>query len=513
MFHSILFKRQEDEQPTHRLWPDLFFDLHIDHIVDGVLQGRNDEALRGVFDVPLSNAEAVVYRQDVFRDAERPDLFQALKAFTDGMTSVREAQRLAKKSSYLHERNRWTLDAAMTYCEQVQGLLDILQRGRLISDGFTDLRDYLERYASSNTFASLRGDADLVSSKLAAISYRIIVAGGRLIVRDDAPGGDLVAEVQETFERFRKAPAKSHLLTFRDPALMNHIEAKILDFVARLNHTEFLALDSFASAHASFVDQTIERFDREVQFYLAWIDYLTHFVNAGLPTCYPDVVAGDKTIVIEEGYDLALADHALASQAPVVRNDLSLGEGERMLIISGPNQAGKTTLARMFGQVHYLAALGCKVPGRAARTFMFDQLLTHFEREEDPTSLRSKLEDDLTRMRDILGRATTRSIIILNEIFASTTAQDAALLSRRVLQQISDLDAPCACVTFIDELATLSDKAVSFASIIDPTIPERRTFRFERRAPDGLAYALSLAQKYDLTYPALTKRLKEQAAS
>jgi len=288
---------------------------------------------------------------------------------------------------------------------------------------------------------------------------------------------------------------------------VNHLEEAALDFVEKLYPEVFQGLDDYYAKHTNFLDKTVANFDREVQFYMASLDLAARLRETGLHFCYPQVSDKTKDVLSQEGFDLALAIKLMREKSSVVTNDFFLTGNERIFVVNGPNQGGKTTFARAFGQMHYLASLGCPVPGREARLFLFDRIFTHFEREEDISDLRSKLEDDLVRIHAIIDKCTPNTLIIVNELFSSSALPDAVFLGKKVLERIIKLDSLCVYVTFLDELSTL-EKTVSALSTVRPDNPEVCTFKIMRRPADGLAYAQSIANKYQLSYQRIKERIQ-----
>jgi DNA mismatch repair ATPase MutS len=178
-----------------------------------------------------------------------------------------------------------------------------------------------------------------------------------------------------------------------------------------------------------------------------------------------------------------------------------------VLVVTGPNQGGKTTLARTIGQCSYLASLGCPVPAKRGSFTLPDAIYTHFDRQENLSSPHGKLHGELVRIHDILSQATPASLIIMNESFSSTTVSDALQIGSDIVRRIIKRDSTAVYVSFLDELGTVDPACVSMVAEVAADDPTRRTFTFTRRPADGLAYAAALATKHGLTYDILRQRI------
>lgn len=512
---NLLFAPGQAAQPLQREAPAYFTDLNLDQFVAALAGEKDEYGLRPLLHTPVAQLETIAHRHAVFRDLDTPAVAQAVDDFLHGLQQVAEQRQRMAKAFHPHEKSRWLLDALHAYGKVVCTLADALRAAAPASDGFRQLGAYLRGYTEGEELRTLREETRELLAQLGEIRYSVRIKGPRVEVSRDQGEADWGQEISATFARFQSGrverpevqqpPPRHH--TLLEAPWLNTVDERILTQVALLFPQLFARIDAYVRRYQDYADPVVTRTAAQLQFYLCYRQYIAPLRAAGIAFCHPSFSRPGEPVDAAQACDLVLVHQLAASGKAVVCNDVQLGAGEQLLLVSGPNQGGKTTLARMFGQLHYLARLGLPVPARAATLRWWSGLFTHFERSEDIHSLRGKLEDDLVRIHAIIGQVDAGSIVIMNEIFSSTTTDDARWLGERILRRLLALGCIGVCVSFIDDLARLDAAIVSMASTVDPRDPAIRTFKVVRQAPDGKAYAHALAAKHHLTREDLQARL------
>ncbi len=234
------------------------------------------------------------------------------------------------------------------------------------------------------------------------MKYCVHIAGNRVTVSRYEGEPDFSAEVMETFAKFKQGAVGDHRVKLTASLDMDPVEARVFELVAQLYPDVSRALDDYRVRHRDYLDRIIGTFDREVQFYLAYLEHAERFRSAGLPFCYPHVSAHAKHVFAHDAFDLALANKLVprARRSCATSFDLD-GAGTR-------HRRDRTEPRReddVRSDVRPAASPRqprLSVPAKEARLFLPDRIFAHFEREEDLTTLRGKLEDELVRIHEIL---------------------------------------------------------------------------------------------------------------
>ena len=123
-------------------------------------------------------------------------------------------------------------------------------------------------------------------------------------------------------------------------------------------------------------------------------------------------------------------------------------------MVTGANQGGKAVkLLRSVGLAQLLMQCGMFVPAESFCSSVYDGLFTHYKREEDTSMKSGKLDEELSRMSDIVDHMTTHPMILFNESFAATNEREGSEIAQQIISALLDKRVKIVCVTHLYELA------------------------------------------------------------
>ena len=197
---------------------------------------------------------------------------------------------------------------------------------------------------------------------------------------------------------------------------------------------------------------------------VAGLDALTGLADAAATGgyCAPELI---------ESRELQLegARHPVVEQLLVdtsfTANDVQLGRGTDLVVLTGPNASGKSCYLRQIGLIQLLAQIGSWVPASRARIGIADRIFTRVGAVDDLAAGQSTFMVEMAETANILHNATDRSLVLLDEIGRGTATFDGLSIAWAVSEHLAgDLEARTVFATHYHELNNLADERSNVAN-------------------------------------------------
>ncbi len=402
-----------------------------------------DVAKRAVLS-SLGDPDEIRYRQDILKDCLK------------NASIIREIYQIPIESN--EQKHKHWLGVFSTYPDSIlHGSIDIME---MFVGLLKKLRTIADEHADKFSSEGFRVFFAMIQKELDD-EYFAIVQNHLRELRFDH-GMTISAELGNGNEGshyvLRKPETKKQrwvvrLLENKSPAYSFSISTRDEYGARALGTLKDRGINLVANALAQSADHIDSFFDLlrvELAFYMGCLNLYESLDPLGEPVSFPTPVpANERKLTFTGLYDVC---QALTMKQKIVGNDVNADDKD-LVIITGANQGGKSTFLRSIGLAQLMLQAGMFTPAESFLANLCDGLFTHYKREEDTTMKSGKLDEELSRMSEIVDRTKPNSMVLFNESFAATNEREGSEIARQIVNALLEEHTKVFYVTHQYELA------------------------------------------------------------
>jgi DNA mismatch repair ATPase MutS len=424
---------------------ELAHDLRLSTLFDAMARG--DKFLLAVSKravlSSLRDPAAIAYRQKVLDDCiSQPEIVREMYALS--VAAVEEERRiygfLRPYPSGILRRSIAALELFVKPMKRLRQIADE-HADRFRSEGLRTFFDMLKRELDDDYFRT-------IDDHLRRLKFRT----GMLMSAELGTGNKGVHYLLRA-PKNTKVDWRERLGIGTRSAYSFEISARDDAGARALSELTDRGINSVANALAQSTDHILSfftAFRTELGFYVGSLNLHGQLIDKGEPTCTPEPLPWSPPALGFAG----LYDACLTLRLPerVVGNDAN-ADGKSLIMITGANSGGKSTLLRSIGVAQLMMQCGMFVPAESYHGSVCEGIFAHFIREEDPTMSSGRLDEELSRMSAIADEITPAGIVLFNESFAATNEREGSEIARQIVRALLEVGIKVLYVTHLFDLA------------------------------------------------------------
>lgn len=533
---SLLCKDRDTEQYI-RLSENTIKDLGLPQVCEMIID--DEEERKFLLDKMMQmniSYEDIIYRQEIFNDLYKNEAF--VEKMSEALLSLRTLSDLQKYRVKRpnEKQNIWTminyLKELEVYIEAMEALMQSFNCCEVSSAGLLLLKEMVEEIYTESGFAILKNDIKKLTDDVSKIKSLTL---GVNLDENLNPTEILLTSVNEEkisdntgvmsgfMEFVRKSAALNNgdfrLVHGMKKAPLTERDSIMLDLTQRVEKVLSSIVNKMQKTLSKYVDMQgyqILTIVPEIKMYINVVKMLKKLERAGFCVTMPKVTKENKGNLTMTGiYNIRLALNMIADgERNMVVNDVDFDKNHNIYILTGPNRGGKTILTQAVGQAVVFMQLGAYVPCSSMSGDIVEGIFTHFPADENDTLSYGRLGEESMRINTIVKDMTEKSLLLLNETYATTSFSDGLYMARDLVRFLKLQNVKCIYNTHIHELAEYVDELNNYdgdgaiASLVMGIEVGKRLYKAEIRKPDGNSFARDIAEKYGVTFEQMVKLKK-----
>ena len=239
---------------------------------------------------------------------------------------------------------------------------------------------------------------------------------------------------------------------------------------------------------------------QEVAKTISQIDVLLSFATVSSENNYirPKLIDENRIHIIDNRH--AVVEKVIDSE--YVPNDIVMDKNTNILLITGPNMAGKSTYMRELAITVIMAQIGCFIPAKEAEMMVFDSIYTRIGASDDLVSGKSTFMVEMNEANNAIKNATVNSLILFDELGRGTATYDGIALAQAIIEYIhNNIHCKTLFSTHYHELTELDKKLKNLKNVHVSAYEENGKITFLHKIKDGSvdkSYGIHVAKLADL---------------
>lgn len=505
-------------------------DLSIDFIIDNMISTRDEGRILKNILMKMPVCKPVIqYRQDIYIDLKNvPEICEELCEIFKEMQfySSEKPKNIDNRSSIWDFVRR--LKELENYCLSVIKIKRILSSHSFRSQGMKKFSSFINAIYNDSGFQELSEDIKFLGEDVSSIKSMTLGVNFNSDFYPDEVGiismNEYYFREQGVLERFisfhkKRNPSDKNLNSFamlthphKGPVSESPLMNNLANIVERTLPDVTHKLKRILKKYTDTSGLVLSKLSDEFLFYERFIKLERRIIECGSPCCMAEF-SNDET-QISDFYNIKLSICRLKGTIDhkVVCNELSFTKKTNIMILTGPNRGGKTIFTQGIGLAFLLFQCGVFVPCSKGKMRICDGIYTHFPADENATVSLGRLGQEAQRLSEICKTATSESLLLFNESFATTSHSESIYIATDVLKYLCCLGARTCFNTHMHELAENAHKlslfdqsSCSTVSVVMGCENGERSYKISYKKPDSKSYAHDIAYKYGITFEQLSK--------